>query len=78
MSDGKVTRRDATLLAAAAAIGGAMVVEGKEVTDDEKDVAKETIAIFVASNGMGFEPSPEQVAERGKIAILAWRLLSKS
>lgn len=54
-----------------------MVIEGKEATDDEKDLAKQTIAIYVASSGMGFEPTPQMIAERAKIAIQAWRLLEK-
>jgi hypothetical protein len=77
VSEGKITRRDATILAVLAAAGGAMVIEGKEATDDEKDLAKQTIAIYVASSGMGFEPTPQMIAERAKIAIQAWRLLEK-
>jgi hypothetical protein len=54
-----------------------MKVDGVEVTDDEKECAKEAMAVFAASAPAGSEPDPRQVAEKGKLAIRAWRELAK-
>jgi hypothetical protein len=79
-------RRDFIGLAAALAAGAKiafeierkpMKVDGMEVTDDEKECAKEAMAVFAASAPAGSEPDPKQVAEKGKLAIRAWRELAK-
>ena len=54
-----------------------MKVDGQEVTDDEKECAKEAMAVFAASSPAGGEPDPKQVADKGRLAIRAWRELAK-
>lgn len=76
----KVDRRQAITIAVAAALAtlfSEMQFEGEHVTDDEKEIAKEAMAIFVASYPAGSEPTKEQIVEKGKLAIRAWRLLFK-
>jgi hypothetical protein len=81
----KLKRRDAMALAVTAAVvtllkleEDRMRVDSKEVTSEEMDVAKEAIAIFCGSFPAGTEPSPEQAAEKGRLAIRAWRKLDES
>jgi len=68
-----------------AAVGGAvatkervMKIAGQEATDDEKDLAKQVIAVFLGTFAAGSEPDASQVAERAAFAVKAWRLLEKS
>lgn len=69
-----------------AAVGGAAAVEegrsmkiaGQEATEDEKDLAKQVIAVFLGTFPAGGEPDPSQVSERAEAAVKAWRLLEKS
>lgn len=71
--------------ATAAALGGAayeeastMKIDGQDVTDDEKDLGKQVIAVFLGSFPAGGEPAPEQIADRARLAIRAWRLIEKN
>jgi hypothetical protein len=73
-------RRDflirATLISVA--LGGLVKLDMKEVSDDEKDLAKQAMAIFCGSYTAGNHPEPDQVAEVGKAAIRGWRKLNQS
>lgn len=65
-----------------AAIAGAVVekmikVDNEMLSDDDKDVAKQAIAAFVASFPIGSEPPPEDIAERGRMAVRAWRKIGE-
>jgi len=50
-------------------------LDGRDVTDDEKDIAKEAMAVFIGSSPSGSDPEPDQVADKGRLAIRAWRKL---
>ena len=54
-----------------------MKIDGEEVTDDEKDVAKQVVAVFLGAYTAGSEPDASQVADRARLAIRAWRLIEK-
>ena len=51
--------------------------EGEDVSEDELDVAKEAMAVFVGGFPAGTNPEPADVAEKGRVAIRAMRLLKK-
>lgn len=55
-----------------------LIIDNIEASQDELDIAKETMAIFLAGYGSNTEPTVEQVAARGKLAILSWRALIKN
>ena len=59
------------------ALEEAMKVDGKILDEDERDIAKQAMAIFAGSSGAGAEPEPAQVAEKGRLAVRAWRVLDK-
>jgi hypothetical protein len=75
-----LTRRDfiirGTILASI--LGGLLQLDGKDVSEDERDVAKEAMAIFIGSFPAGQDPEPNQVADKGRLAIRAWRELKRS
>ncbi len=54
-----------------------MKLDNQDVTDDERDVAKEAMAIFIGSYPAGTDPDVKQVADKGRIAIRAWRELAR-
>jgi hypothetical protein len=76
-------RRDAIIGVVASAIVGVlgegvfemMRVDGTILDDEEKEIAKDAMASFI---GMHPDPAIEDVAERGRLAVRAWRLLNKN
>lgn len=76
-----MNRRQFTTGALVAAALGVLVLEetmkvdGKHLDEDERDIAKQAMAIFAGSSPAGSEPDPQQVVEKGKLAVRAWRLM---
>jgi hypothetical protein len=52
-------------------------LDGIAISDEELDVAKDAMAIFIGSFPAGANPEPDQVAEKGRVAIRAMRALKK-
>lgn len=54
-----------------------MKLDGQDVSEDEKEIARDAMGLFVGSFPAGSEPTTEQIADRGRLAIRAWRELLK-
>jgi hypothetical protein len=72
-------RRDFVIRAAlvSAILSGLMTLDQKEVTEDEKEIAREAMGLFIGTFPAGTEPTVQQVADKGRLAIRAWRELTR-
>lgn len=80
MSDDDLTRRDLLVrgtILVSAILGGLVKLDNQDISEDEKDIAKEAMAIFIGSYPAGTDPDVKQVVEKGKLAIRAWRELKR-